>query len=300
MKFSTFVAFALAYISAVSSRSSGGGRGSSGSRSSSSGRSGGGFSFGGSRSGSSVSHFHTSSSSISRPGSSAYSTGFHTQVYSSGGLRHVTTTNTYVITQPSRSISYGGNYYYFGTGYYHSSGRSYSHVCIYDIENTGNSTNSTTKIPFGNIKFENGTRLTQIVYGCGSGYYCCDFDCCYNYWNLLWIGLTILIIAYICYLIYKYSKNNCSVPEEDKEVTVITTTTTTVYPEYGMYIPPHNASNVRVPSPTPSQKSYVPPAVYPAAPGTNSSTSNNLSVPSAPPSYQPSLTKPDDPVAKVL
>ena len=108
-----------------------------------------------------------------------------------------------------------------------------------------------------------------------------------------------MIIAYACYRTYKYSKGICSMPEADKEVTVITTTKTTVYPEYGMYVPPQNVSNVRVPSPTPSQKSYVPPAVYPAAPGTNSSTSNNLSVPSAPPPYQPSLAKPYDPVDKV-
>ena len=113
-------------------------------------------------------------------------------------------------------------------------------------------------------------------------------------------SLVILIIICICFANCKWSKKNGSASEEDREVTVITTTTTTVYPEYGMYIPPQNASNVRVPSPTPSQKSYVPPAVYPAAPGTNSSTSNNLSVPSAPPSYQSSLTKPYDPVDKVL
>ncbi|PAV59491.1 hypothetical protein WR25_12088 [Diploscapter pachys] len=70
-------------------------------------------------------------------------------------------------------FAYNNHYYFYSSHSYYAAHPDHSKVCIYDVSNS-------TDEEFSNIRFENGTRLDQIVYGCNSSEECCDFECCGN------------------------------------------------------------------------------------------------------------------------
>ncbi|PAV58639.1 hypothetical protein WR25_10250 [Diploscapter pachys] len=96
-------------------------------------------------------------------------------------------------------FAYNNHYYFYSSHSYYAAHPDHSKVCIYDVSNL-------TDEEFSNIRFENGTRLDQIVYGCNSGEECCDFECCGNNNGVIYLLICLGMLFCICtYSVLKLS-----------------------------------------------------------------------------------------------
>ncbi|CAI2353816.1 unnamed protein product [Caenorhabditis sp. 36 PRJEB53466] len=203
----------------------GGGRGSSGARSSSSFSSSRGSSssssssFSGSRSGSS------SGTSSFRSGSAQYNSNFRQNVF------HTTSTSTtfmyspmmhsHVIISPVTPLYFGSYHYYWGGHYVSDYQR--PQKCEYEISDEDEE--------LRNVTFSNGTKPTTLTFGCKNNEECCGLECCSNSAST-WVILIAIICALgllFCFCSWCSKKGLCETETVVTSVPVIATTTTTTH-----------------------------------------------------------------------
>uniref|UniRef100_A0A1I7X2S4 CX domain-containing protein n=1 Tax=Heterorhabditis bacteriophora TaxID=37862 RepID=A0A1I7X2S4_HETBA len=90
--------------------------------------------------------------------------------------------------------------YFWGTSYYESHVNN-SKICTVLL-------NATDDDKLMTLQFENGTKPTEIVYGCQDWEYCSDFDCENIIGNIIKIALVSLLAALLfAYIIYRIKRN---------------------------------------------------------------------------------------------
>ncbi|EGT37562.1 hypothetical protein CAEBREN_08868 [Caenorhabditis brenneri] len=240
-------------------RSSGGGRGSSGARSSSS------FSSGSRSSGSS---FSSSGSSYSRPstgtssyrsGNTQYNSNFRQNVFHSSTtsttFMYSPMTHTNVIISPITPIYFGSYHYYWGGHYVHTNER--PQMCEYSITEDDQE--------LRNVTFSNGTKPTTLTFGCRSSESCCGLECCTS--SSTWITIVVIIVGIVCMIMVcswcskkGYCQNETIVTSG---VPVIATTTTThTFTTQNAPPPPPGFQGFQQYGPPPSAPVFQAPPAY--------------------------------------